>query len=69
MNELKLRVMEIIDCVNQDWVNSLKEAEKTKQGVDLTEIMGKFSKNIVKLDGFFKEAEERVGKKKKGIFG
>jgi len=68
MNELKKQTMSIIDKVNQNWVEALEEAEKTNQGVSLTEVMSKFSKQMVELDQSFRDFQERNGKKKKGGF-
>lgn len=69
MNELKTRTMEVINQINQDWVGALKTAEENNAGVDITEMMGKFSANLVKLDNYFREAEMRVKKPKKSLFG
>jgi hypothetical protein len=57
--------MEVIDGINDDWVKTLKEAEEKGTGVDLSEMMGKFSNNIRRLDQYFSEARERVGSGKK----
>jgi hypothetical protein len=67
MDTLKQNVMDIVNQVNQDWVNELKEAEKNNSGVDLSEMMGKFSANIKQLDRVFIEAKARLTKKK-GMF-
>jgi len=69
MQELKSKTMSVITQINQDWVDALKEGEKG-DGVDLSEVFGKFSANVEKLDQAFREAMERLGgKKKKGMWG
>lgn len=67
MEELKSNVMKVIDTINQDWVSAIKDAEKNNEGIDLSQMMGKFSHNIVNLDKFFLDAKERVPNKKKGF--
>ncbi len=72
MQRLKTQVMEIIDAVNQNWVQAIKEADNKKEGINVTDVMGKFSKNIMLLDEVFKEAAGRNQKKPGGylnIFG
>ena len=66
MDELKKNVLEVIDKINGDWVDALKSAEKEGTGIDLTDMMGKFSKNIKDLDQHFRDAIMRIFKKKKG---
>ena len=66
MNELKKQTMDVINQINQDWVESLKDAEREGKGIDLSEMMGKFSENIKKLDQHFRDANERIKPKKKG---
>jgi len=70
MQELKSRVLEVVNQINQDWVKELKEAEENKTGFDATKIMGHFSESMSKLDQYFREAEQRLGGKikKKGLF-
>ena len=68
MYELKKNVMQIINVVNQGWVEELKAAEKEGRGIDLSEMMGKFSDNLIKLDQHFLEVNERLKKNKKGWF-
>lgn len=68
MYELKKQTIDIIDKINQDWVeevrNSLKEGRKPRS----TEMMGKFSESMKKLDEAFRNAEERIHPGKKGMF-
>jgi len=66
MEELKKKVIDAIDELNQKWVVKLKEGEK--EGVNLTEMFGEFSTIIKKVDQAFRETEERK-KVKKGILG
>jgi len=70
MEELKKQVMSLVDNVNQDWVNMLKDAEEKGEGVDLSTMMGKFSTRMKELDEHFRNANARFsvtqGKIKKG---
>lgn len=69
MEELKSRTLEVLNNINQDWVKALKTAEEKTEGIDVTDLMGKFSANIVQLDKYFREAETRMKKQgKKGFF-
>jgi len=65
MQELKKQTMEIINNINQEWVDSLREGEQ-KGGIDLGEMFAKYSAQITKLDQAFREADERSPAKKKG---
>ncbi len=69
MDELKRKTMEVIDSINNEWVSMLKDAEDKGKGIDLAEMMGKYSNQLKKLDSYFQEAMERNKRKKKGIFG
>jgi len=64
MYELKEQVGKIINQVNQDWVNAIKEAEKSGTGLELNDMFGKFSQNIQSLNQKFMEFEQRSSKKK-----
>ena len=66
MEILKNKVLETIDKINQSWVNEIKEAEKNKKGLDITNVMSTYSKNLKELDFHFMECNQR--KKKKGLF-
>lgn len=57
--------MEVIDTINQNWVNEIKAADSENRGIDLTEIMGKYSKSLTQLDQHFREAEQRLKPTKK----
>ena len=65
MDELKARTMEVINQVNQNWVDKLKEAEEKGEGLDLSNMMGLYSKEILRLYIFFRESEQRNKSKKK----
>jgi len=65
MNELKRKVIEIMNQVNQDWRESIKEAEETELGVDFSVLFSKYSQNMVDLDFAFVECKERANKKNK----
>ena len=69
MEELKSKVMEVLNGVNQIWVNALKKAEEKGEGVDLTEIFGDFSVLNSKLDQYFREAKARNINKNRSFFG
>ncbi len=69
MQELKNRVYEVINDLNQNWVKELKDAEKENRGIDITEMFGKFSENMKILEKHFRDAEMRITVKKKGLFG
>ena len=71
MKLLKERVMEIVNNVNQNWVKALNEENKSlskevPKEVSFTDMMGKFSEEMKKLNQHFIDYEER--KKKKGFF-
>jgi hypothetical protein len=66
MNELKLKVNDIINNINQIWVLSIKEAYKTKGELDIGQIMGKYSEQVNKLNQEFIAFEQRH--KRKGLW-
>ena len=68
MIELKKKVLQIIDNINDDWTNTIKNAEETGEGIDLNSMFKKFSTNVKDLDEAFNEASIRVHGKKKGIW-
>lgn len=63
MKELKKNVIDVLNQINQDWVESLKEAYEEERRVSSTEMMGKFSQNMQLLMQHFGDAEERCRKK------
>jgi len=65
MNELKRKVIEVMNQINQDWKEAINEAEETEQGVDFSVLFSKYSQNLVDLDHAFVEFKERVNKNKK----
>ncbi|OGM02622.1 hypothetical protein A3K72_01880 [Candidatus Woesearchaeota archaeon RBG_13_36_6] len=67
MEILKEKTMEIFNKLNQEWVDSIKDGEEKGEGLDLSRMFGKHSKLITDLDSCFREAKERM-KKKKGFF-
>ncbi len=69
MRELKKQVNKSLMSVNDCWVTAIKEAEKQKTGIDVTEITGKVVRIIGELDEKFSDFEERNAKnQKKGFF-
>lgn len=50
--------------LNQDWVTTLKEAEKSGEGIDLSAMVSKVSQHQAQLDDKFSEARQRMTKKK-----
>jgi hypothetical protein len=69
MHELQKNTMDVVDSINQTWVNAIKDAQKTNLPVDITSIMGKYSENVKKLLQNFRDAEERIrNPKNKGFF-
>ena len=68
MHELKKQALDVVNKINQDWVNALSEAKKNNTPIDVTGLMGKYSDSITKLDQYFRDAELRIYGKKKGMF-
>ena len=75
MEILKEKIVEVMDNINQDWVEALKDSYKKEaqtgkpHKVSSTEMMGKYSENVKKMLKFVQEFEERLSKKgKKGFF-
>lgn len=67
--ELEKRMNDIMNKQNQMWVTALKDAEKTGEGVDLSEAFSKYSDLVQEKDKAFLEAEVRLGKKtSRGLF-
>lgn len=69
MHELKKNTLDIVNNINQIWVNAIQEAKKTAQPIDITAVMGKYSENMTKLDQHFRDAEERMNPAKKKGWG
>ena len=67
MKLLKEKVMEVVDSVNQNWVNATNNEAKESKKFSYAEMMGKFSEQIKHLNKHFLEYEER-NKKKGGFF-
>lgn len=65
MQELKKEVIESLNKVNQAWVEAVKKAEKENDGLDLTEINGKYSKVMSELMIKFDEFAVRNKKNSK----
>ena len=67
MEELEKQINGIMNQLNQSWIGALKEAEKNNKGIDLSEVMQRYSDLIQKKDSAFQDARIRV-KTKKGFF-
>lgn len=69
MHELKKNTMDVVNSINQTWVNAIEEAKKSNTPINMTSVMGKYSEYLTKLDQHFRDAEERIrSPKKKGMF-
>ena len=66
MDEFKNQIWEVINAINQDWVDALKAADESGEGVDLSEMFGKFSAHMKDLNQKITEFQQR--NKKKGKF-
>lgn len=64
MQELKRNVLAVFEEVNNIWVAAIKEG--VKEGIDLTEVIGKVVSQMTELDSKFSDAMQRVVQKKKG---
>ena len=60
--------MDIVNNVNQNWVTEIKEATKKDEDLDVTNVMGKYSEELKKVEVAFREFQERNTKNKKGLF-
>ena len=63
MDKLESDINNLMNEANQNWVKSLKEAEKNKTGIDLSEMFGKYSEVVNKKDKAFQEAKIRLTQK------
>jgi hypothetical protein len=68
VQELRKNTIEVVNRINQNWVDELKSADKEGRGIDLTEMFGKFSDQMTKLEQHFRDAETRIKNPKKGRF-
>lgn len=69
MQKLESDINELINQSNQNWVNAVKEAEKKEEGLDLSEMFGKYSDIMKQINTAFQDAKERLRKNKKGFLG
>ena len=72
MIELETQINDVMNKLNQNWITAIKEAAKSGEGIDLSDVFGKYSELVQLKDKAFLEAEQRLGRKgikKKGIFG
>jgi hypothetical protein len=69
MFQLKKDVMDTIKGLNNDWVEAIKTGAETGEGIDMSDMFGKFSEHMAKLDEQFNEAAQRIKGKKGGFFG
>lgn len=68
MDEFKKAVWEVIAAMSQDWVDALKTADESGEGVDLSEMFGKFTKRTAELEEKFIQFRQRMKQKKRGFF-
>ena len=70
MELLQKQIIELLKEEHQDWVQHLKEAEESGEGIDVN-LGGNFASRLEKLLTSFREFENRhkPNNKKKGIFG
>ena len=66
VQELRKNTIEVVNRINQNWVDEITSAEKDERGIDLSQMFGKFSDQITKLEQHFRDAEVRVKQPKKG---
>jgi len=66
MNELKKKIYEVCNQINQAWVTAMEKADESGEGISLTEVMSSYSEKLSQLSQHFLEFEQRIGKKKKG---
>ena len=64
MIELEQQINEVMNKLNQAWITAIKEAEKSGEGIDLSDVFGKYSELVKLKDKSFLEAEQRIGTKK-----
>ena len=64
MEELEKNTIEIINQINQDWVDAVREAKIQKTYPSSTEMMGRFSESMKTLLQHFREAKQRLSAKK-----
>lgn len=65
MQELEKQIIDVMDSVNQSWVEALKDAYSEGKKVSSTEMMGKYSENVKKMIQALREFRERTKKTKK----
>lgn len=63
MLELEKKINDIMNRLNQIWIDALKEGQKG-DGVDLSTVFSGYSQLVQEKDTAFLEAEVRSGKKK-----
>jgi len=69
MDILKEEIMKSLTMLNKEWMNALKKGEQ-EGGVDLSEVLFKFSEITQNIDKHFGDAKIRqTNKGKKGFWG
>lgn len=64
MDKLESDINDLMNEANQNWVKSIREAEKNGTGIDLSEMFGKYSDIVNKKDKAFQDAKIRLTQKK-----
>ena len=63
MHQLKGEVTDIVNRLNSEWVNAIRNGEEN-DGIDLGDMFSKFSDLTKELDNKFIEATQRIKKSK-----
>lgn len=69
MDKLEEDVFKEFKGLVTDMVLELKDAEKNKRGIDLSEFIEKLSNRYTSLNTAFRDAKTRKKDSKKGMFG
>jgi hypothetical protein len=68
MIELKKDIMETFDKINKAWVEAVRDGTRPESdGIDLTEVLDKYSALMTEFDDKFNQGMQRL-KDKKGKF-
>ena len=65
MITLRKKVVELVAELNTDWIQAIKAAEKEGEGLDLTELLQRYTLRMQDLDNAFLDFEDRKNPVKK----
>jgi len=69
MEKLEHDINELMNKINQSWVNAIEEATKNNTALDMTKMFGKYSGIVAEKEKAFQDAKIRLSKpKNKGWF-